>query len=737
MANMIRLIDFASASAILGKNRDAHLRMFDEAGDRAEGLRVKIRATNSGSLVNNRVYPGVHMKEAVDSWTKPYPRPILTHHADGGGLLGPPAKDPKGRVMDAEFTQLRKGRAFDNDYKRPQPGGMGSGFITVEALISDQDAVQKVLDGRYLTVSSSQSTTAMHCSICGQDWFSDYCEHSPGRTYEMETGRGKNKTTREYQCYGITGPLVYRELSFVNVPAQPNAQVLGVLEKDTQDNLQMLSWSDRNAIASMALCDAEGQIISDLTSEEELQMAEASKKVYIEMPGIEDEDVLDKEDLEEDQNVDDDSVTNDGDDNEDLEKTSTPDDEDQSDDADDVPAQDDSADDDSEDSEDDVDAMSDEDFALANVAKSIKDNGLWLDKKDTVQFFDGETRDVEIEDATHSHLMYIQKTEDGRIVGRTYATIGESIPNHDHVIEIGDKEDPVTRDADSGLNHVHEFEVEWDEDPFDDSDVAQLVAYLEEESEKEDDAKLSPEQRKKLKASDFCGPNRSFPVSDCAHVTAARRLIGRYKGDAATKARIMRCVERKAKKMSCGGGTKKNKKKSKKDEDLQKGVVMKAHRDEALEQVLLDLAHFKAQSKLLETSLSEKSTEIQALEDDLAKAKSDNSKVLARSLGIIRMIIGHSDCEKVDTSEKFDELVLEYAKRTADSLQDAVSDHLEDLDEALSKLRKIAGDGRIVAPAASSKDKKPLNRQESSRQGKRSPTRRASKVDQLDEDLTK
>jgi hypothetical protein len=68
-------------------------------------------------------------------------------------------------------------------------------------------------------------------------------------------------------------------------------------------------------------------------------------------------------------------------------------------------------------------------------------------------------------------------------------------------------------------------------------------------SEKEvTDAKLSTEKRKGLAKSSFCGPGRSFPVPDCAHVTAARRLIGRYKGN---KDGILACVSRKAKAMGC------------------------------------------------------------------------------------------------------------------------------------------------------------------------------------------
>jgi hypothetical protein len=65
------------------------------------------------------------------------------------------------------------------------------------------------------------------------------------------------------------------------------------------------------------------------------------------------------------------------------------------------------------------------------------------------------------------------------------------------------------------------------------------------------DAKLSTEKRSNLSNSTFCGPDRSFPVPDCAHVTAARRLIGRYKGPG-DKTAILACVSRKAKALGCG-----------------------------------------------------------------------------------------------------------------------------------------------------------------------------------------
>lgn len=74
------------------------------------------------------------------------------------------------------------------------------------------------------------------------------------------------------------------------------------------------------------------------------------------------------------------------------------------------------------------------------------------------------------------------------------------------------------------------------------------------------DKKLSTKQRKKLKDKVFCGPDRSFPVNDCAHYTAALRLLGRYEGPG-KKSKIKACIERRGKKLGCEGAKKKKKKK--------------------------------------------------------------------------------------------------------------------------------------------------------------------------------
>lgn len=63
--------------------------------------------------------------------------------------------------------------------------------------------------------------------------------------------------------------------------------------------------------------------------------------------------------------------------------------------------------------------------------------------------------------------------------------------------------------------------------------------------------KLTTKDRKKLKSSSFCGPNKSFPVPDCKHVAVAKAYLGKSKFSAATKKKIAACINKKAKKLGC------------------------------------------------------------------------------------------------------------------------------------------------------------------------------------------
>ena len=68
------------------------------------------------------------------------------------------------------------------------------------------------------------------------------------------------------------------------------------------------------------------------------------------------------------------------------------------------------------------------------------------------------------------------------------------------------------------------------------------------------EAKLTAAQRKRLPDSAFCGPDRSFPAHDKAHVLAGLRLLGRAKLSAAQKARVRACLLRRARRFGLPSG---------------------------------------------------------------------------------------------------------------------------------------------------------------------------------------
>lgn len=99
-----------------------------------------------------------------------------------------------------------------------------------------------------------------------------------------------------------------------------------------------------------------------------------------------------------------------------------------------------------------------------------------------------------------------------------------------------------------------DYEVEIEGDTltlFDIEEAVDKIKSLADLSDEALDKKLTTKQRKSLKTSQFCGPGRSFPVPDCAHVTAAKRLLNRSKYSEETKKKILACVNRKAKSLGC------------------------------------------------------------------------------------------------------------------------------------------------------------------------------------------
>jgi len=63
-----------------------------------------------------------------------------------------------------------------------------------------------------------------------------------------------------------------------------------------------------------------------------------------------------------------------------------------------------------------------------------------------------------------------------------------------------------------------------------------------------EESKLSYAERKHLPSTAFCGPDRSFPAHDAAHVRNGLARLKQSKFSPAIRARILSCLRRRAKK---------------------------------------------------------------------------------------------------------------------------------------------------------------------------------------------
>lgn len=231
--------------------------------DRNPRLKVTIDATHSGVLTNKRVYPAKFVSKGFKTFfskasggDSEFDKPVLKHHDMH--------EDPIGRVVKAIFSPLKQGRAFDEDYMTPdETGGKGSGVVTVDAIITDPESIQKIIDGRYISVSAGHTTDTMTCSICDKSILK--CDHWPGKYYDEE---GEEVDAAEgFLCFYITGNMSYDELSFVNMPAQPPAKLVNFRWEDfnkssfEKDNLliQSMTRGKKSMVRDFSLVDDDGE----------------------------------------------------------------------------------------------------------------------------------------------------------------------------------------------------------------------------------------------------------------------------------------------------------------------------------------------------------------------------------------------------------------------------------------------------------------------------------------------
>jgi len=190
---------------------------------------VYVIATHSGVVNNNnRLFPLKELKKAAKSFMAPYPKPVLVNHDQYKG-------EPIGRVTESIFIYADKWETAKAKYNLNTVSTINEyadGVILLKLEIADMNAMEKVTDKRFLTVSIGGSADDAICSICGKSYMyglhetedEEPCHHVMGKTYD-----GK-------KAYLIYSGITFDEISFVNIPADKYAQVAG-LKKGTKNEV--------------------------------------------------------------------------------------------------------------------------------------------------------------------------------------------------------------------------------------------------------------------------------------------------------------------------------------------------------------------------------------------------------------------------------------------------------------------------------------------------------------------
>ena len=242
-------------------------------------LMVRLNATHSGYINNNKfLYMPSKMRKSVISWTTPYPKPVLKHHETKTDAIG---------IID-------QAAYFDQE---PDPENINSpkGYIQLLANITDEDAIVKISDGRLNTVSVGGGSTECWCSICNQDLANDgICSHTKGKWYQKD-----EEEVEHSECFWLIGCVDYKEVSFVNKPADQHAAVVNMeLSTSGSDgSITGLDFVVGSGDKQIILQDfIEENIQIDLSDTEEKDMSKTKKTVKPEeSTEVKDEEIAPKE----------------------------------------------------------------------------------------------------------------------------------------------------------------------------------------------------------------------------------------------------------------------------------------------------------------------------------------------------------------------------------------------------------------------------------------------------------
>lgn len=160
---------------------------------------VEAESTHSGKNHNYCIYYEDSMEKDAESFTNPFKKPMLKNHNSYDG-------EPIGRITKA--------------WSAPSALTDERSAIHTVTRVTDADAIEKFLDGRYQTLSIGGTMGTVTCNICGKTILKDgkfkFCGHWKGETYKDQV------------CYWGVRDIDYNEHSVVNNPADDFAQVMKI-----------------------------------------------------------------------------------------------------------------------------------------------------------------------------------------------------------------------------------------------------------------------------------------------------------------------------------------------------------------------------------------------------------------------------------------------------------------------------------------------------------------------------
>jgi len=206
---------------------ERNLGLFSDGVD-GQVLIATLNATRSGIVnKNHRFYRPDKMKAGCSSFVKPYGKPFLVHHKDDVDAIGITLNAKFVDIASDEFKKKYSNweDASFEEISALSPQGLGK--IQLTNTISDEEAVRKALDGRYMGISVSFDTNKFTCR-CGHVWYDESsdephpCDHTPGSVVD------------DVRYFLIPDEMQYKHSAVVNHPADELARIVETQFKDSE-----------------------------------------------------------------------------------------------------------------------------------------------------------------------------------------------------------------------------------------------------------------------------------------------------------------------------------------------------------------------------------------------------------------------------------------------------------------------------------------------------------------------